>query len=67
MCEITHCAQNYTRVPFAFNVENVPSLEKFYTDAYGGISDKWDNVKLEYLVSDGAGQKERSGPQLTRL
>ena len=39
MCDITHCVQNYTVVPFAFNLEKFPSLDKFYTDAGGGVSD----------------------------
>ena len=29
VCELTHCVQNYTVVPFAYNMKKFPSLEFF--------------------------------------
>ena len=37
MCKITHCVQNYTGVPVAFNVEKFLSLGFFYTHYDSGV------------------------------
>ena len=36
VCEITHCAQNYT---FRVQCGKFPSLDKYYIDAGGSVSD----------------------------
>ena len=40
--ELTHGIQNYTVVPFAYNMKKFPSLEFFYTHAVTGVTDKYE-------------------------
>ena len=40
--KITHCVQNYTGVPFAFNMKKFLSLEIFYTHAVTDVTDKYE-------------------------
>ena len=42
MCKRTHCVQNYTGVPFAFNMKKFLSLEIFYTHAVTDVTDKYE-------------------------
>ena len=49
VCELTHGVQNYTVVPFAYNMKKFPSLEFFYTHAVTGVTDKyevWPHTKM---------------------
>ena len=42
VCELTHCVQNYTVVPFPNNMKKFPSLEFLYTHAVTGVTDKYE-------------------------
>ena len=42
VCELTHGVQNYTVVPFAYNMKKFPSLKLFYTHAVTGVTDKYE-------------------------
>ena len=42
VCELIHGVQNYTVVPFAYNMKKFPSLEFFYTHAVTGVTDKYE-------------------------
>ena len=45
MCKRTHCVQNYTGVPFAFNMKKFLSLEIFYTHAVTDVTDNYQVYK----------------------
>ena len=49
VCELTHDIQNYTVVPFAYNMKKFPSLEFFYTHAVTGVTDKYEVCVCVYL------------------
>ena len=59
VCEIIHCMQDYTRVPFAFNMGKFTSLKSFYihvvtvmTDNYqvwAQLQSFWLQFLFEYL------------------
>ena len=49
VCELTHSVQNYTVVPFAYNMKKFPSLEFFYTHAVTGVTDKYEVCVCVYL------------------
>ena len=42
VCELTHGVQNYTVVPFAYNMKKFPSLDFFYTHAVTGVTDNYE-------------------------
>ena len=42
VCELIHGVQNYTVVPFAYNMKKFPSLEFFYTHALSDVTDKYE-------------------------
>ena len=49
MCKRTHCVQNYTGVPFAFNMKKFLSLEIFYTHAVTDVTDKYEVCIFDIL------------------
>ena len=42
VCELTHGVQNYTVVPFAWNMKKIPLTGIFYTHAATGVTDKYE-------------------------
>ena len=46
VCELTHSVQNYTVVPFAYNMKKIPLTWIFYTHAVTGVTDKYEVCPL---------------------
>ena len=42
LCKLTHGVQNYTLVPFAYNMNKIPLTWIFYTHAVTGVTDKYE-------------------------
>ena len=81
-CKIIHCVwnytlcANYTGFPFAFNMEKILSLQKFYTDAVGGVGDKyevWESSNLFKKILQNSvwivwmGNKILNGKQMAKV
>ena len=55
VCELTHSVQNFTWVPCAFNMKQIPSFENFYTHAVTDVTDKyqvWKTLPSNIFFND---------------